>query len=89
MNSLFTQQNAIIAIGVLLLAAPVIAKVTAMWIASLVSTAPKKDFEIDTVVQLMQLRNDLDHQGAKNASSICRDLVFAIVYGDEKRGPKE
>jgi len=87
MPTLLTQQNLIIVVGVLLLTAPIIAKAAAYWVSSLVAkTTVKKDFEIETVVKLMQLRNDLDHQGAKNASAICKDLVFAIVYGDQKGG---
>lgn len=87
MPALLTQQNLILLVGVLLLTAPIIAKATAYWLTNvLAKNSIKKDFEISTVVQLMELRNSLDREGAKNASAICRDLVFAIVYGDKKGG---
>lgn len=89
MPELFTQQNLILLVGVLLLASPFVGKTISLWIASfLTSNKPKQDFEIDTVTSLMELRNSLDRENYRNASAICRDLTFAIIYGDEDKRDK-
>ena len=91
MPEFLSQQNLILFVGFMLLAAPVLAKGLSLWVSSLIwKSNVKQDFEIQTVVQLIELRNALDREGARNASSICKDLVFAVVYGEaEKKAPKE
>jgi hypothetical protein len=89
MPDFLNQQNLILILGVIIIAAPVVAKGLSLWVSSLIwKSNVKQDFEIQTVVQLMELRNALDREGAKNASTICKDLTFAIVYGDsDKKAP--
>jgi|688.fasta_scaffold41172_6 hypothetical protein len=85
MLDLFSQQTLILIVGILLLATPVFGKAATFWVMGLIGKSKKTDFDITTVVQLMELRNALEREGAKNAASICRDLVFAVVYGDSAK----
>jgi hypothetical protein len=80
------QQTAILLVGVLLLVAPYVQRMLALWVGTLVfPAAARTDFEKRTAGELIDLKNRLEKEGHKNAAVICRDLIVAVLYGDATR----
>lgn len=85
-----TPQNAILLIGVLLLASPFVTKTVSLWVSSVLwKKNQQQSREIGTVVQLLELKNALEREGSVVAADCCRDLVFAVVYNEVPSQKKE
>ncbi len=79
------QQTVILVLGVLLLVAPYIHRVLAIWIGSMVfPTFARGDFEKRTATELIDLKNRLEKEGHAKAASLCKELILAVLYGDAK-----
>jgi len=88
--SFVTTQNAILLVGLLLLAAPFVAKTVSLWLSSVLwKRNQQQSREIGTVVQLLELKNALEREGSTIAADCCRDLVFAVVYNELPAQKKE
>jgi len=81
-----SEQTLILLVGILLLSAPFISRVVMAYIASLnvPSKESKKevDFEHHAVMQVLDLKNKLEREGATKASEVCKDLMMSVIYGD-------
>jgi hypothetical protein len=78
-----TVQNAILLIGVLLLASPFVMKTLSLWLSSILwKRNLQQSREIGTVVQLLELKNSLEREGAQVAAGVCRDLVYSVIYNE-------
>jgi len=88
--SLVTTQNAILLVGVLLLAAPFMAKTVSLWVSSVLwKKNQQQSREIGTVVQLLELKNSLEREGSQVAADVCRDLIFSVIYNEVPPNKKE
>jgi hypothetical protein len=77
-------QNLILLVGVLLLVLPLVANHISLWVSSLLfKNNVQKDFEISTVVRLLELKNTLDKEGSTVAAKTCKDLVYAVIYNEK------
>jgi hypothetical protein len=76
-------QNLVLLVGVLLLASPAVFGSISLWVRKLLfQNSIKQDSQISTVVQLLELKNALDREGATVAASTAKDLVYAVIYGE-------
>jgi hypothetical protein len=79
--SFATPQNAILLLGVLLLASPFVAKTVSLWLSSIVWRRNlEQSREIGTVVRLLELKHVLERDGLNVASRVCQDLVYSVIY---------
>jgi hypothetical protein len=79
-------QNIILLLGVLLLASPYVMGSITLWIKNFLwANTIKEDGQINTVVQLLQLKNRLEKEGCTVAADSTKDLVFALVYGEKPK----
>lgn len=77
----FTPQNAILFIGVLLLASPFVAKTVSLWLSSVMwSRNREQSSEIGTVVRLLELKHVLERDGLTAPSRVCQDLIYSVIY---------
>jgi len=84
-----TQETAILAVGVLILVAPALQNLTTYYVKTLLTGANTAgDFEKQTAVELIDLKHRLAREGHTKASSICKDLIVAILYGEARSESK-
>lgn len=84
MGDWLTAPNAILAVGVAILAAPYLNRLVAVWLTALVyKQAARTDFEKRTAGELIDLKNQLQKEGHEKAAQICRDLIVALLYGEK------
>lgn len=87
--NLLDPQNLILLLGVLLLASPYVMGSIVLWVRSMLyKNSIQEDAQINTVVQLLQLKNRLEKEGRTVATDATRDLIYSVVY-DEKPIRKE
>jgi hypothetical protein len=87
--NLLTPQNAILAVGVLLLIAPAISGAAASWISAIVWRPSNRiDFEKNTIADLVDLRERLERDGQIVAARLCRELMFSLINGGNVGPPR-
>jgi len=84
MATVATVPNLILAVGVLLLVGPPLWRAGVVWFRAVTGRGlERRDEQRATVVEVLDLKDRLESAGNPAATKLCRDLLFAVVYGDE------